>query len=67
MLATRARFVFAQFSEHILRVNIISVVISDSLQLGDVPNGAHRGAADFAHSLRNGIGDRENLVCLLVQ
>lgn len=23
--------------------------------------------ADFAHSLRNGIGDRENLVCLLVQ
>ena len=43
--------VVAQLGEHVLRGDVVGVVVQDPLQLGDVPDRAQRGATELAHPL----------------
>src|SRR5882762_2953244 len=69
-LAHRGRHVlvvFHQFTKHFARRHVALIVVLDGLQFSDLPDRAHRGAADLANALGQLIGGRENRVGLLVE
>jgi hypothetical protein len=59
--------VFAQFGEHIERIDKVRVVIAEALQAGNVPDRSNRGAADLAHALGDVVGHRKNLAGVLIE
>ncbi len=56
-----------EFEQHVARRHEFLVVVVDSLQAGDVPDGADGGAADFAHALCDVVADREDLRALFIE
>src|SRR5579862_7475636 len=51
-----------QFAQHLVSGHELLIVVLDVLQLGDMPNGAQRRAADLAHPLGDFVGGLENLL-----
>ena len=67
-LAHRRRHVlvvFHQFAQHLARRYVVFVVVLDGLQLPDLPDRAHRGAAELAYPFGKLIGGGEDRVGLL--
>jgi hypothetical protein len=59
--------VFTQFCEHIEGIDIVRVVIAETLQAGNVPDRSNRGAADLAHALGDVVGHRKDLAGLVIE
>src|SRR5229473_2892554 len=59
--------VFHQLAKHFARRHVALVVVLDGLQFSDLPDRAHRGAAELANALGQLIGGGENRVGLLVE
>src|SRR5579872_5639567 len=59
--------VFAQFGEHIERIDILRIVIAEALQAANVADRSNRSATDFAHALGDIVGHRKNLAGLLIE
>ena len=61
--ARRERLVvLAQLGEHVLRLDVVGVVVDTRCSPGDVADRAERGAADLADALGDRVGHREELV-----
>ena len=67
MLASMRPVVFAQFGQHVERIDILGVVIAEALQARHVTDGSNRDAADLAHALGDVIGHRKDLVGVLIE
>ena len=65
--AASALVVLAQLAQHVQRLNVLGVVVGARAAAAQLADGAYRRAADLAHALGDGVGDRENLVGLLVE
>src|SRR5258706_3438499 len=61
------RVVFAELCEHVGRLDVIGVVIKDTLVLRDLPDRLQCRRADLANALRDRVGHREDLIGLLVE
>src|SRR5271168_3667796 len=59
--------VFAQFGEHIERIDIFSIVVAEALQARNVSNRSDGDAADLAHTLGDVVGHRKDLAGLIVE
>jgi len=60
------QIVIPQLSKHVLRIDILRIVIKDTLHAGDMSYRAQRGAADFACPLGDRVGHREDLLTVLM-
>ena len=56
-----------QFAQHLVGRDKRFIVVLDVLQLGNVADGAERGAADVADALGDVVGRSQNLLGLLVE
>src|SRR5580698_807367 len=59
--------VFTQLGEHVVGLNVVGVVVLDSLQASDMSDRANRRLAELADALGNRIAHGEDLVALLIQ
>src|ERR1700704_2960392 len=59
--------VLAHFGEHVLRLDIVDIVVLHALYAADMPDGLKRGSTDLAYPLGDGIGHREQLIRLLIE
>ena len=59
--------VLHQLAQHLARRDIVLVVVLDRLELCDLADRLHRGAADLADALGKLVGGGENRVRLLVE
>src|SRR5262245_41101534 len=51
--------VLAQLGEHVLRIDVVGVVVQDALEVADLADRFDRGTADLADALGDGIGHGE--------
>src|SRR5579862_8041350 len=59
--------VFTQFCEHIEGIDIVRVVIAETLEAGNVPDRSNRGAADLTYGLGDIVGHRKDLAGLVIE
>jgi KaiC/GvpD/RAD55 family RecA-like ATPase len=59
--------VFEQLAEHVLRRPLIRVAVGDALLSRNVADRASRRGAYFANAFRNIVGQRENLISVIVK
>jgi hypothetical protein len=59
--------VLTQFSQHVLRFDILCIVVRYALQASDMANGPERGTPDLPDALGDGVGHGEKLVTLFVE
>ena len=59
--------VFAQFGDHVERIDILRIVIAEALEAANVSDGANGAAAQFAHALGYVVGHRKNLAAMLIE
>jgi len=59
--------VAAQLRQHILRIDVVGIVVENALLAGDVADRPQRRAANLARALGDVVGHGEDLVRLLVQ
>src|SRR5579871_3219282 len=59
--------VFAQLGQHVLRRDVVGVVVGDALDAIDLADRAQRTAADLAGALGDVIGHGEDLLGLLIE
>ena len=59
--------VLAQFLQHVIGLNIRSIIIKHALQLRDLANLFDGRGTDLAHALGDRVGHAEDLVRLLVK
>ena len=59
--------VLGELGQHVLRVDVVGVVVGDALLAGDLADRVQRGAADLAGALGHRVGHGEDLVGLLVE
>src|SRR6185437_12878788 len=59
--------VLAQLGEHIERIDVVGIVVLDSLQAGNVPDRAEGRTAYLANALGNRVGHPIQLIGLLIQ
>src|SRR5260370_23041592 len=63
----QGRIVVPEFSYHVERLNVFSIVIHDALKTRNLPDGADGCASQFPRSLSNGIRHGEKLVALIIE
>jgi hypothetical protein len=61
------RIVISKFSDHVERLNVLSIVVSDTLKARDLPDRANGCASEFSSSFSNGIRHGEYLAALVVE
>src|ERR1035438_10252679 len=59
--------VFAQFGDHVERIDVLCVVIAETLEAANVSDGANGAPIQFAHALRDVVGHRKNLAAMLIK
>jgi hypothetical protein len=59
--------VFAQLGQHVERLDITRIIIEHPLEAADLPDGAHRHAAQLADPFRDRVGHGKELLTLLVE
>src|SRR5262249_55988360 len=53
--------VLAQFAQHVQRVDVVGIVVGQTLQTRNMPDRTQSRSAQLAHALGYGIGDRVDL------
>src|SRR5260370_1356898 len=61
------RIVVPEFSYHVERLNVFSIVVHDALKTRNLPDGANGCASKLPCSLSNSIRHGENLVALIIE
>jgi hypothetical protein len=61
------RVIVAEFSYHVEWLNVFGIVVRDTLQARDLPDGANGCAAYLPRSFSNGIRHGEYLVTLVIE
>src|SRR5262249_33652383 len=59
--------VLAQLAQHVQRVDVVGIVVGQTLQAGNVSDRTQSRSTQLAHALGYGIGDRVDLVGLLIE
>src|ERR1700722_9924884 len=59
--------VVAKFSQHVLRLDVVRIVVEDTLMASDLPDRAQCCSADLASPFRDRVRHRAYLVALLVE
>jgi hypothetical protein len=60
-------FILEEFAQHISGVNVARVVIRESLQACDVPDGPYRSSTYLPYAFGYLIGDGEHLIRMIVE
>ena len=66
-LAHQLAVVVGELGQHVLRVDVVGVVVGDALAAGDVADRPERHAAELAGAFGDRVGHREDLRRLLVE
>src|ERR1700733_7950102 len=66
-VARQYRIVISKLSDHVERLNVLSIVVRDTLKPRYLPDRANGCAAEFSSSFSNGIRHGEYLVALVVE
>jgi hypothetical protein len=56
-----------QLTQHVQGSDIVCIIVFYALQPGDLPDGMDRGSADLAHTLRDIVRHRKELVAVVVK
>jgi hypothetical protein len=60
-------FILSKLAQHIGVVNVIRVIIRESLQASEMSDGARRRSTDLPYAFGNVIGDGKDLIRVLVE